>query len=89
MVGAPRALPFFPLPRPRATFTDKAARKRPLRRREHLSVNLVAYVDKRLDAVRGKKFTDKMYGKLKKLVQRLIGKLHLSNLVSAIFCQVF
>ena len=31
---APRALPFFPLHRPRATFTDKAARKRPLRRRE-------------------------------------------------------
>ena len=30
-----------------------------------------------------------MYGKLKKIVQRLIGKLDLSNLVNAIFYQVF
>ena len=32
----PRTLPFTPLPRPTATFGDKAARTRPLRRGEHL-----------------------------------------------------
>ena len=36
----PRTLPFFPLPWPTATFTDKVARKRPLRRRELLIVIL-------------------------------------------------
>ena len=47
------------------------------------------WVDKHLDAVRGKKTYRQMFGKLKKLVQQLIGKLHSSNLVNAIFDLVF
>ena len=43
------------------------------------------WVDKRLDAVRGKKIYKQMYRKLKKIVQWLIGKLHPSNLVNTIF----
>ena len=47
------------------------------------------WVDKRLDAIREKKIYRQMYGKLEKLVQRLIGKLHPSNLVNAILYLVF
>ena len=50
----------------------------------HTFVCKFGWVEKRLDAVRGKKVYRRMYGKLKKLVQRLIGKLHPSNLVNAI-----
>ena len=55
----------------------------------HTFVCKFDWVDKRLDAVRGKKNYKQMYGKLKELVQRLIGKLYLSNLVNTIFYQVF
>ena len=47
------------------------------------------WVDKRLDAVGRKKIYRQMYGKLKKLVQQLIGKLHPSNSVNTIFYLVF
>ena len=54
----------------------------------HTFVCKFDWVDKRLDAVRGKKIYRQMYGKLKKIVQQLIGKLQPSNLVNAIFYQV-
>ena len=55
----------------------------------HTFVCKFSWVDKRLDAVRGKNIYRQMYGKLKKLVQWLIGKLHPSNLVNAIFYFLF
>ena len=55
----------------------------------HTFVSKFGGVDKRLDAVRGKKIYRQMYGKLTKLVQRLIGKLHSSNLVNTIFYILF
>ena len=55
----------------------------------HTFVCKFGWADKRLDAVRGKKIYRQMYGKFKKIVQRLIGKLHPSNLVNAIFYLLF
>ena len=49
----------------------------------HTFVCKFGWIDKRLDTVGGKKFTDKCLENQKKLVQRLIGKLHPSNLVKA------
>jgi len=43
----------------------------------------------RVDAVRGKKKYRQMYGKLEKLTERLLAKLHPSNLVNTIFHLVF
>ena len=54
----------------------------------HTFVCKFGWVDKRPDAVRGKKIYRQMYGKLKKIVQRLKGKLLPSNLGNAIFCLV-
>ena len=55
----------------------------------HTFVSKFGSVDKRLDTVHGKKIYRQMYGKLKKLVQRLIGKIHPSNSVNTIFYLVF
>ena len=43
------------------------------------------WVDERLDVVRREKNYRQMYGELKKLAQRLLAKLHYSNLANTIF----
>ena len=55
----------------------------------HTFVCKFEWADKRLGAVRGKKFTEKCMANKKKLVQGLTGKLHPSHLVNAIFYLVF
>ena len=55
----------------------------------HTFVCKFGWVGGRLDAVRGKNSYRQMCGKFKKLVQQLIGKLHPSNLVNAIFYLLF
>ena len=49
------------------------------------------WVDRRLGAVHGKKTTDKCmdHNNLEKLTERLLAKLHPSNLVNTIFYLVF